>query len=105
MSWLWSVHDEINQHKRRYDLNQLTILLESAGYEVVKIRYWGCLFAPMAWLERNLLKKSSTKDYVVTIPSNFINTLFKIYAKIEYILTQKSNLPFGLSIFAIVRRK
>lgn len=105
MKWLWSIHDEVNLHKRRYEFNELKTLLEKSGFEIIKIRYWGSLFAPMVWFERNVLQKNNSEDYSVPIPGKLVNAAFKIYAAIEYVLTNNFKLPFGLSLLAIVRKK
>lgn len=104
MQWLWSVHDEINQHKRRYKIQSLENLLKLSGFEIVKIRYWGFLLAPIVWLERKILKTQSINEYEVAIPSKFVNTFFKTYTALEYFVTSKFNLPFGLSVLAVVRK-
>ena len=45
---LWSEHDEINQHKRRYRVPRLRKMMENAGFEVSRITYCNStLFLPV----------------------------------------------------------
>lgn len=103
MQWLWSTHDEVNEHKRRYSLQEIRTLLKKAGFEIIKLRYWGHTFVPIVWIERVLLKKNSD-EYSVPIPPTWLNKLFLQYSKLEYRLTDSLRLPFGLSIVAVVKK-
>ncbi|HET7720343.1 MAG TPA: glycosyltransferase, partial [Acidimicrobiales bacterium] len=45
---LWSEHDEINQHKRRYRAGQLSRLVEEAGFDLERVSYCNtALFVPV----------------------------------------------------------
>ena len=45
---LWSEHDEINQHKRRYRVPQLRQMLIDAGFDVSRVTYCNsALFLPV----------------------------------------------------------
>lgn len=46
---LWSEHDVVNRHERRYTLSQLVRVTRSAGFHVRDARYWNAsLFLPTA---------------------------------------------------------
>jgi SAM-dependent methyltransferase len=50
--WLWSEHDVSHYHFRRHTTASMRKLLESAGYEVVYVRYWNVLLFPVAMVMR-----------------------------------------------------
>src|SRR5688572_14335973 len=56
---LWSEHDEINQHKRRYRAGQLRRLVEEAGFDLERVSYCNtALFVPVLAVRKtkNLLR-------------------------------------------------
>lgn len=104
MHWLWSVHDEVNEHKRRYEKKELTRLLTLAGFKIIKINYWCFMLAPFAYLLERRLFKGSKGSYSVFVPPKLINSLLKLYSTFEYYITDNINLPFGLSMFAVAKK-
>lgn len=50
--WLWSHHDEINHHKRRYSRKTLKAALEEVGFHVEKISYYNMWLFPLAVIVR-----------------------------------------------------
>ncbi|MFO0950440.1 MAG: class I SAM-dependent methyltransferase [Isosphaeraceae bacterium] len=40
LSWLWSRHDEVNEHHRRHDARSLRESLNGAGFRVEAVRYF-----------------------------------------------------------------
>jgi hypothetical protein len=44
--WLWSGHDEINHHHRRYTRRSLVRVAEQAGWELVRTTYFNSLLLP-----------------------------------------------------------
>ena len=52
--WLWSGHDEINHHHRRYTRRSLQRVGEQAGWQQVRTTYFNSLLLPAAILLRVL---------------------------------------------------
>lgn len=103
LPFLWSVHDEVNQHKRRYVMKELQRLISGAGLGVSFIRYWGSLPVPLAYLERRTMWSGAKKEaYRVQTPSSRVNKLLQRILSLEYSLTSSFKVPFGLSLIAIV---
>ena len=46
--WLWSGHDEINHHLRRYTRSSLLRVAREAGWEPVRTTYFNSLLLPVA---------------------------------------------------------
>ena len=104
MRWLWSSHDEINQHHRRYIANQLEAVIRDAGFRIHTMRYWGSFLAPLAFLGRRLSFKNEDRAHEIAIPNSLVNNLMIRSVLIEYSLTRVIPIPMGLSLLAVVSR-
>lgn len=104
--FLWSAHDEVNQHKRRYTAKELTSKLKAAGFSIEKLSYFNTLLFPVVYVVRklnNMLGRDGASD--VEMPSNIANfILTKIFGLEKYLL-RFMDLPFGVSILAVVRKQ
>lgn len=58
--WLWSGHDEINHHHRRYTRRSLQRVAEQAGWRQTRTTYFNSLLLPVAIVLR-VLDKVNTK--------------------------------------------
>ncbi len=103
--FLWSAHDEMNQHKRRYTLPELNEKLVQAGFTVEKISYYNTLLFPAVFLVRmlnNVLQREGAPD--TDMPGSAMNYVLKKIFGIEKYLLRYLNLPFGVSVLAVVRK-
>ena len=50
--WMWSAHDVVNHHKRRYSKSGLRQLIEASPLRLSKIGYFNSLLFPLAVAER-----------------------------------------------------
>ena len=102
---LWSVHDEVNQHYRRYRLATLAKVIEDAGLHLDKIRYWGSFLFPIAYMQRKLFvgRKGEANDYQVALPGNLVNRAMETASWADSRLSPFQKL-FGLSVLAIATR-
>lgn len=103
--FLWSAFDEMNEHKRRYTLAELNTKLVQAGFTVEKISYYNTLLFPVVFVVRmlnNVLKRDGASD--VDMPSRPLNFVLKKIFGIEKYMLKFVNLPFGVSIIAMVRK-
>lgn len=103
--FLWSKFDELNEHKRRYTLTELNTKLVEAGFTVEKISYFNTLLFPVVYVVRmlnNILKRDGSSD--IDMPSISVNFILKKIFSIEKYLLKIFNLPFGVSILAVVKK-
>lgn len=103
--FLWSSHDEMNEHKRRYTLPELNEKLVRAGFTVEKISYYNTFLFPVVLLVRmlnNVLKRDDASD--MDMPGRALNYVLKKIFGIEKYLLRYFNLPFGVSVLAVVRK-
>lgn len=104
--WLWSTHDDINEHKRRYTKKQLISLFKTNNLTIEKCSYYNTiLFFPISFIR--LIKKifrihESTSD--MKMPNKFVNNLLCTIFSIEKFLIPKFNIPFGVSILMVIRK-
>ncbi len=104
--FLWSQHDVINHHKRRYTRPAFVKLLRDSGYDVIFDSYYNFWLFPLIALIRltkNILKMKDSPD-MTTPPMGFMNMLLtSVFASEQYLLG-KTSLPFGVSIIALCRK-
>jgi|SRR3989344_4230635 len=106
-NYLWSIHDEVNEHYRRYTKKQLKMIFEEAGFSIKKISYWNFfLFLPV-FLLRKISSSSDKKDKKDNLQSSypFFNNLLVNTLKFENFLLRFINFPFGVSAFIIAEKR
>jgi 2-polyprenyl-3-methyl-5-hydroxy-6-metoxy-1,4-benzoquinol methylase len=104
--FLWSSHDDLNHHKRRYVKPQLRRILEEAGFTIRKISYYNTLLFPTALVSRGAERFFKPKtDTTLDIPPGPVNTILREIFGIERFLLRATALPFGLSILALATKK
>jgi SAM-dependent methyltransferase len=99
--WMWSAHDVVNHHKRRYSKRGLKELIDSSPLKLERIGYFNSLLFPFAVAERVALRLRGKEDADVTLPPAPLNAaLEKVFACERY-LVGRLPLPPGLSLFAV----
>jgi SAM-dependent methyltransferase len=103
--FLWSHHDELNHHKRRYTKPQLEAQLRAAHFQVLRCSYLNSILFPCILLGRICGGEGDGEPGPEwSIPNHAINTgLSKIFAA-ELSLLKWLDLPFGASILAIAKK-
>jgi 2-polyprenyl-3-methyl-5-hydroxy-6-metoxy-1,4-benzoquinol methylase len=107
--WLWTEHDEILHHYRRYTLGSLRDLIsENTKLSLVKINYFNFfMFLPIVLIrfaKRIFNIKTGAPDDSTPVPRP-LNTLFFMIFGLERYLLRWLRLPFGISILAVVRKQ
>jgi SAM-dependent methyltransferase len=99
--WMWSAHDVVNHHKRRYSKRSLRRLIEGSPLRLDKLGYFNSLLFPLAVGDRLASKLRGKDDADVKLPSAPLNkALEKVFAA-ERHLVGRLPLPPGLSLFAV----
>jgi 2-polyprenyl-3-methyl-5-hydroxy-6-metoxy-1,4-benzoquinol methylase len=105
--WLWSPHDSVLHHYRRYSRKRLSQLLSATGMHVQRISYYtGFLFPAVAAqrLSYRLLHSGKPPKYRVHVPNRYVNSALDIVMTCERHLLRRVNLPFGSALFAVATR-
>lgn len=104
---LWSYHDVVNMHFRRYTKSELKSKLLVENLEILKSSYWNFfLFLPV-YIFRTItsgLQKNKTGESDITIGNNFVNKALLNLIIFENKLLKVVNFPFGVSTFCIAKR-
>ncbi len=102
---LWSSHDELSHHVRRYTRAQLVQKMCDTGFEIERVSFFNTfLFVPIAcirWISRHVGRNES--DF--HLPRFGLNTLFTKLFAFEAALLSVCNLQFGVSLFLVARKK
>lgn len=122
--FLWSEHDQVHHHQRRYNKADLQQLLTQAGYEILFISYFNTLlFPPIAMirqakrLTQSLLSmvtrfgwssplanfsQSQASDTKIT--SAWINQMLYEVFNWERKMISRLAMPFGVSLICLARK-
>jgi SAM-dependent methyltransferase len=105
--WLWSGHDEINHHFRRYTRPSLQRVAEQAGWQQVRTTYFNSLLLPVAILLRALDRwstKTTESSLDLWVPPEPVNRLLELPLDLEASLIGRGGrIPAGLSLLAVFR--
>jgi SAM-dependent methyltransferase len=105
--WLWSGHDEINHHHRRYTRRSLQRVAEQAGWKQVRTTYFNSLLLPVAIALRVLDRintKTTESSLDLWVPPEPLNWLLERPLALEAALIKGGGrIPAGLSLLAVFR--
>ncbi len=106
--WLWSGHDEVNHHHRRYTRRTLERAAEQAGWETVRTTYFNSLLLPVAIVLRVLDRFTSAatteSSLDLWVPPAPVNWLLERPMRLEAaIVGRGGRIPAGLSLLTLFR--
>lgn len=100
---MWSHHDEILEHKRRYTYRGLHALLDASGLRIEHLGWASCaIFLPTAavrWTRRLIGSGQEAVDAGNVPPP--VNSALRAVYRVEAELAARVGLPFGVSLAAI----
>jgi SAM-dependent methyltransferase len=100
--WMWSAHDEVNHHKRRYTRKTLRKAIGDAGLKVEMLSWFNSLLFPLAAAARVAGRITGKQDSDDKMPPRPVNSLFETVFGLERYLVGRLPLPPGVSLVAIV---
>jgi SAM-dependent methyltransferase len=105
--WLWSGHDEVNHHFRRYTRRSLQRVAEQAGWQQVRTTYFNSLLLPAAILLRVLdrfSRKTTESSLDLWVPPAPLNWALERPLALEAAMIGRGGrIPAGLSLLAVFR--
>jgi SAM-dependent methyltransferase len=105
--WLWSGHDEVNHHHRRYTQRTLRGVAQNAGWREVRSTHFNSLLLPVAVLLRVLdrfSRKTTESSLDLWVPPEPVNWLLERPLLLEAGLVGRGGrIPAGLSLLAVFR--
>jgi SAM-dependent methyltransferase len=103
--WLWSGHDVINHHRRRYTRSSLLGVAERAGWECRRTTYFNSLLLPVAIMLRvleRLSPRTTESSLDLWTPPEPLNWLLEQPLALEAaLLGRGGQIPVGLSLLAV----
>ena len=100
-AWMWSAHDVVNHHQRRYSKAALKRLIDGSPLKLERIGYFNSLLFPLAVAERLSSKLRGKDDIDLKLPAAPLNAAFEKAFAAERHLIARVPLPPGLSLFAV----
>lgn len=97
--FLWSHHDEINRHCRRYRRRELEDKLVAAGFGLRRLSYWNLSGLPPICLARWLRLGEKSTDFELGNPLAL--RLYGAALRLENRLLRRISLPMGVSLVAV----
>jgi SAM-dependent methyltransferase len=102
--FLWSAHDEVNHHVRRYTRGDLVRKLRAAGFHVRRATYFNTLLFPVIATVRLAGRRAGKTGSDLALPGDALNSLLtRIFAS-ERLVVPRLSLPFGVSLLAVAER-
>lgn len=103
--FLWSSHDVVNNHKRRYRRKQLIDIFRVAGLKVKYASYFNTILFPLVAacrLLNNLVGKQECSD--IKLPSPHTNKILTWFFSSERFFLPHISFPFGVSILLVASK-
>ena len=100
---LWTRHDDLNQHVRRYRASELSALLGSAGLEIREVRYlfgWVAAAKLLMRVKEALVRGAPRAPQV---PPSSLNALLYGLSRAEQRIFRRVPLPFGSTLMVLAR--
>ncbi|MGI8557358.1 MAG: class I SAM-dependent methyltransferase [Solirubrobacteraceae bacterium] len=105
--WLWSEHDVVNHHHRRYTRRTLEAAAHEAGWQTFSTTHFNGVLLPAAALHRGLARLRNGNGRAISdlerTPGR-LNTLLERPLKLEArAIARGRRIPAGLSLLAVFR--
>ncbi|WP_166041944.1 class I SAM-dependent methyltransferase [Sphingosinicella sp. YJ22] len=101
--WMWSAHDVVNHHQRRYSKRTLNAAIADAGLKADFVGYFNSILFPLAAAARLAGRLTGKEESDDKLPPAPVNAVFEALFGLERHAIAR--LPFtpGVSIAAVVR--
>ncbi len=99
--WMWSAHDVVNHHHRRYSKGSLVKAIRAAGLRERKLGYFNSLLFPLAAGARLAGRLTGRDDSDDSPPPPAVNSLFETIFRLERHMVGRVPMPLGVSIVTL----
>jgi SAM-dependent methyltransferase len=101
---LWSRHDEVNGHRRRYTRRSLRAAAEPAGWHVERMTGFNVFYLAPAALVRIVRRDGREGGSELELTPPRLDSLLELPLRAEAALVRRgANLPPGLTLMAVLR--
>jgi SAM-dependent methyltransferase len=104
---LWSCHDLVNCHYRRYTQSSLRQLVDRTALRCKHLHYFFAWTVVPLYFRRLLYSGDLSRggeQYEVNVPSSILNRLCRGMCQLEHRFSVDHGTPLGSSLFAVVER-
>jgi SAM-dependent methyltransferase len=99
--WMWSAHDVVNHHQRRYTRRTLAGLVRGAGLKLEMLSWFNSLLFPLAAAARLAGRVTGREDSDDKLPPGPLNAVFETLFGLERYAIGRLPFPPGVSLVAI----
>jgi SAM-dependent methyltransferase len=99
--WMWSAHDVVNHHHRRYSKATLLRAIEGAGLRARRMRWFNSLLFPVAAAARVMGRITGRDDSDDSPPPAPLNRAFETIFRLERHLIGRVPMAPGVSIVTL----
>jgi SAM-dependent methyltransferase len=103
LQWIWTRHDDLNRHFRRYDRRSFRALARAAGLEILRERYLFQWLVGAKLLVRGLESLVRARPSPPGIPPGPVNAAVRVVTTIEQRINRVVPMPFGSSLLVVGR--
>jgi len=103
-AWLWSGHDVVLGHRRRYTRPELIAAVGRAGFSVERCSYFNSLLFPALAAVRLAKRLVGDRGHDLVRPPEPLNALLARCFALEASIVPRVPLPFGASVLLVGRR-
>lgn len=98
---LWSSHDVLNRHFRRYERDELAELVRGAGLEVRDVRHAFHWAYPVKRVAHFVERLFPAQPRPPRVPPGLVNRAFFALTRIEQVASRGTRIPFGSSLVLV----
>jgi len=103
LPWLWSAHDDVNHHYRRYTLATLRRSLRAGGFRPARVSYYNALLLPLAIARKFLQRLGGSDEHHLEDLPRPLNAALRGVLGLEGAVIGRRDLPIGASLIAAAR--
>ena len=103
LPWLWSSHDDVNHHYRRYTLPTLTESLRAGGFRPGKVSFYNATLLPLAIARKFVQRLAGGDEHHLEDLPGPLNRLLRSILTAEGAIIHRRSLPLGASLIAAAR--
>jgi SAM-dependent methyltransferase len=100
---LWTAHDDVNHHYRRYRLREFERMIGDAGLTIVESRYFFVWVAMVKWVVARLERIIPPAVKPPEVPAGPINAMALALTRLEQRVLGQRPPPFGSSAIVVAR--
>jgi SAM-dependent methyltransferase len=102
---LWSKHDEMLHHKRRYTKESLRRTVTGSGFSITHLTFFNSFLFPVAWAKRiGARVTGSDRANDLEVPGSAVNATLRAVFALERVVLSRGSFPIGLSLLCLASK-